>query len=172
MWFLCWKVIWKLPLCNRPLFSRLDAPLNINSTLNLLGEGCRVGILTSSQNSKTVQSLILYGHVVYHQVSVGRSRLILHWIHKIPKKNIFQSIFLVTAFYVIFYLCLYYRPVNPELSRNFLVDSSRRQVGHPCCRTRCINSTFLIWNYGRLLRLWGWVNMEHIKKFSPITIRL
>jgi len=27
------------------------------------------------------------------RVSVGRSRLILHWIYKIPKKNIFQSIF-------------------------------------------------------------------------------
>jgi len=28
-----------------------------------------------------------------YQVSHGRSRLILHWIDKIPKKNIFQSIF-------------------------------------------------------------------------------
>jgi len=27
------------------------------------------------------------------RVSVGRSRLILHWIDKIPKKNTFQSIF-------------------------------------------------------------------------------
>jgi len=26
-------------------------------------------------------------------VSLGRSRLILHWIDKIPKKNIFRSIF-------------------------------------------------------------------------------
>jgi len=33
---------------------------------------------------------------------------------------------------VAFYLCLYYRLVDRELSRNFLVVSSRRQVGHPC----------------------------------------
>jgi len=26
-------------------------------------------------------------------MSLGRSRLILHWIDKIPKKNIFQTIF-------------------------------------------------------------------------------
>ena len=31
----------------------------------------------------------------------------------------------------ILYLWLYYRPVDRELSRNFLVDPSRRQVGHP-----------------------------------------
>jgi len=49
---------------------------------------------------------------------------------KIPKKNIFQSIFLFIAFYGIFYLCLYYQPVDRELSRNFVADPNRRQVGH------------------------------------------
>jgi len=31
-------------------------------------------------------------------VSLGRSRLILHWIDKIPKKNIFQTIFYKVAY--------------------------------------------------------------------------
>jgi len=43
------------------------------------------------------------------------------------------------AFYDIFYLWLYYRPVDRELSRNFLVDPNRRQVGHcwPIETQRC-----------------------------------
>jgi len=68
--------------------------------------------------------------MVDRRVSVGRSLLILHRIDKIPKKNIFQSIFLFIAFYDILYLRLYYRPVDCELPRNFLVDPNRRQVGH------------------------------------------
>jgi len=36
------------------------------------------------------------------------------------------------AFYDISYLCLCYRLVDRELSRNFLVVSSRRQVDHHC----------------------------------------
>ena len=39
--------------------------------------------------------------------------------------------FLFIAFSDIFYLCLSYRPVDRELSRNFLVDPSRRQAGNP-----------------------------------------
>jgi len=31
------------------------------------------------------------------------------------------------------WLC--YRPVDREISRNFLVDPSQRQVGHPCNKT-------------------------------------
>jgi len=41
----------------------------------------------------------------------------------IYKKNV--------AFYDILYLLLYYRPIDRELSRNFLVDRRQRQVGHP-----------------------------------------
>jgi len=36
------------------------------------------------------------------------------------------------AFYDILYLLLCYQPVDRELSKNVLVDSSRKQVGHPC----------------------------------------
>jgi len=46
-------------------------------------------------------------------------------------KEHFSIKFLFIAFYDIFYLWLYHRPVDRELSRNFLVDPSRRQVGHP-----------------------------------------
>jgi len=35
------------------------------------------------------------------------------------------------AFYDILYLCLYYRLVDRKLSRNFLVEPSRRQVSTP-----------------------------------------
>jgi len=45
------------------------------------------------------------------------------------------------AFYNILYLWLYYWAVDRELSRNFLVDPSRRQGGHPCC----IRPTFAFW---------------------------
>jgi len=31
----------------------------------------------------------------------------------------------------ILYLWLYYQPVNHELARKFLVDHSRREIGHP-----------------------------------------
>ena len=34
----------------------------------------------------------------------------------------------------ILYLWLYNRLVDRELSKNFLVDPSQRQVGHPCCK--------------------------------------
>ena len=37
------------------------------------------------------------------------------------------------AFHDILYLWLYNRLVDRELSKNFLVDPSQRQVGHPCC---------------------------------------
>jgi len=40
------------------------------------------------------------------------------------------------AFYDILYLWFYYRPVDRELSRNFLFDRSRPQVGHPWYRWR------------------------------------
>jgi len=36
------------------------------------------------------------------------------------------------AFHDILYLWLYNRLVDRELSKNFLVDPSQRQVGHPC----------------------------------------
>jgi len=48
------------------------------------------------------------------------------------------------AFYDILYLWLYYRPVDRELSRNFLVDPSRRQVGHICCTEWKLRFTLLI----------------------------
>ena len=35
------------------------------------------------------------------------------------------------TFYDILYLWIYYQPVNHKLPRNFLVDPSWRQVGHP-----------------------------------------
>ena len=38
------------------------------------------------------------------------------------------------AFHDILYLWLYNRLVDRELSKNFLVDPSQRQVGHPCPR--------------------------------------
>ena len=39
------------------------------------------------------------------------------------------------AFHDILYLWLYNRLVDRELSKNFLVDPSQRQVGHPCYRS-------------------------------------
>jgi len=65
--------------------------------------------------------------------------------------NTFQLIFLFIAFYDIFFLCLYYRPVDRELSRNFVVDRSRRQRGHPWYRSyiwfnkKCLQQ--LHWSY-------------------------
>jgi len=50
------------------------------------------------------------------------------------QKRTFFNQYSFALHYDIFYLCLYYRPVDRELSRNFLVDPSRRQVGHPCFR--------------------------------------
>jgi len=38
------------------------------------------------------------------------------------------------AFYDILYLQFYYRSIDRELPRNFLVDPSRRQVDHPWAR--------------------------------------
>ena len=81
--------------------------------------------------------------LVDRRVSIGRSHLILHWIDKIPKMNTFQLIFLFVAFYDIFYLYLYYRPVDRELSRNFVVDRSRRQRGHPCAIVKKVLATLL-----------------------------
>jgi len=37
----------------------------------------------------------------------------------------------------ILYLWLYYRLVDRELTRNFLVDLNQRQVGHSCCIKTC-----------------------------------
>ena len=58
------------------------------------------------------------------------------------KEHIFQSIFLFIAFYDVFYLWLYYRPVDRKLTRNFVVDPSRRQFGHPWYR---VSRTALSW---------------------------
>jgi len=47
------------------------------------------------------------------------------------------------AFYDLLYLWLYYRPVDRELLRNFLVDPSRRQVGRPCLTSESLlNSVY------------------------------
>jgi len=76
--------------------------------------------------------------------------------------NTFQSILLFIAFYDIFYVCLYYRPVDRELSRNFLVDRSRRQVGHPCSRdnhgNKCAQSWFAqaAWFFSFKLKILHW----------------
>ena len=43
---------------------------------------------------------------VDRRVSAGRSRLVLHLIDQIPKKNMFQLKFLCIAFYDILYLWL------------------------------------------------------------------
>ena len=104
------------------------------------------------------------GQQVDRRVSIGRSRLILHWIDKIPKMNTFQLILLFIAFYDIFYLCLYYRPVDRELSRNFLIDRSRRQRGHPCAIVKKVLAT--------LLKLVGGPSDSAPKALCPICLPL
>jgi len=54
------------------------------------------------------------------------------------------------AFYVILYLWLYYRLVDRELSRNFLVDPSRRLVGHPWPILNC-NVKIWCWKSNNLM---------------------
>jgi len=44
------------------------------------------------------------GQQVDRRVSVGRSRLILYWTDKIPKKKVFQSVFLLLH-YMAFCTC-------------------------------------------------------------------
>jgi len=62
-------------------------------TTQYVAKGQLVTYAVFLKSTVGVTNMSIHDQPVNHWVSVGRSHLILHWIDKIPKKNIFQSIF-------------------------------------------------------------------------------
>ena len=66
----------------------------------------------------------------------------------------------------ILHLWLYFRPVNCELARNFLVDPSWRQVGHPwCMKSHEVHASCLVLFFvkSKHVAIASWIEFNCIK---------